>query len=146
MSKDSSKIKFLDDIAISDTAFEVKGKTPNELFENAGKALVRSMANIAKISRDKKHKIQLKSKSLDILLFDFLNELLFIKDTENLLFSDFKVDIIENETFMLEGTLTGEKINSAKHEISTDIKAVTLHMFELEKNEGEYRARVVVDI
>jgi SHS2 domain-containing protein len=146
MQKNTSSIQFHEDIAIADTAFTVKGKNEEELFVNAAKALVMSMADISRINAKKKRKFNLKSNKLDTLLFDFLSELLLYKDSENLLFSSFKIVISRNKSWKLEAECLGELANPKKHKISTDIKAITMHMFEVNKTDEGYEARIVVDI
>jgi len=141
------KIKFLDKIAIADTAFEVEGDSLSELFENSACALTMAMADIDSIGTSLEREIKLSGKKIDILLFDFLNELLFYKDSENLLFSKYRVEIKGNIiSYELTASLSGEKADPKKHKITTDVKAVTLHMFEFKKQNGIYKARVIADI
>ncbi len=141
------KIKFLDKIAIADTAFEVEGSSLDELFEVAAKALTIAMADVDSIRPVLKKEVKINNEKQDLLLFDFLNELLFYKDSENLLFSKYNVKIKKsNNAFKLNATILGEEANPKRHKITTDIKAVTLHLFELKKKNGIYKARVVADI
>jgi len=146
MTNKAKNIKFHEDIAIADTAFTIEGKTPEELFKNAGIALFSSMADVSKIETREERKFKLEGEKLDVLLFDFLNELLFYKDSENLLFSKFNVKIKKGKTHKLKAVIEGEKANPEKHRVSTDIKAITMHMFKLEKTKKGYEARVVIDI
>jgi len=140
-------IKFHEDIAIADTAFTVRGKTEEELFENAGSALFSSMADVSTIEQIQKRSISLDAEKLDLLLFDFLNELILIKDTENLIFSRFDISIQRNDSnYHINATVYGEVVNPQKHKITIDIKAITMHMFRLEKKKDYYEARVVIDI
>ena len=88
-------------------------------------------------------KITLKNKDEQDLLYDFLSELIFLKDSEQLIFTNVKVSIKNNQ---LKATLGGDKINPEKQELRNDIKAVTMHLFILEKTKTGYLARVVVDI
>jgi SHS2 domain-containing protein len=140
-------ILFHKNIAIADTAFTVEGKNEQELFQNAGIALISSMANIQKIKPRIKKKISLQAESLDVLLFDFLNEILLYKDSEQLLFSIFNVTTSKsNKGYHLSADIFGETADPQKHEISIDVKAVTMHMFEVKKTENGYEARVIIDI
>ena len=147
MTKQNENIKFHDNIAIADTAFTIYGGTIEELFRNAGKAFTTSMADITTILACDERIVKIENKKLDLLLFDFLNELLFLKDTEGLLFSQFDIKIKKDNNFnYLEASLKGEKADPDRHKITTDIKAVTLHLFKLYKNKNGYTARVVLDI
>jgi SHS2 domain-containing protein len=147
MTKQNENIKFLDNIAIADTAFTIHGKTVEELFKNAGIAFTASMSDIVTILARDERIVKIKNKKLDLLLFDFLNELLFLKDSEGLLFSQFSIKISkQNNLNYLEASLKGEKADPNRHKITTDIKAITLHLFTLNKNKNGYTARVVLDI
>lgn len=139
--------RFLEDIATADAAFEAEGKTPEELFTSTAEALEESQVNTKDLSVNTKRPISLENSTLENLLFDFLNELIFYKDSEGLAFTNFMLEIREtNKGYKLEGTLKGEKIDPAKHELRTDVKAVTKHQFEVKKTPKGYRAKVVLDI
>jgi len=146
MTKKVQNIKFHEDIAIADVAFTVKGKTKEELFENAAIALISSMADISKIKSKQKRNVCIKNKKLDLLLFDFLDELIFYKDTENLLFSRFNVKIQKSNIYELTAVIEGEKVDPERHRVTTDIKAITMHMFKVGRTKDGYEARVVVDV
>lgn len=143
------KYVFLEDIAIADIAYEAYGKDLNELFENSALAIFELSAEIKTIEPKKKLKIKLENKKLDNLLYDFLSEILFLKDSKYMVFRNVKVKINENnktKKIKLKSILEGDTINSEKQHLENDIKAVTMHMFELKKTNNGYKARIVVDI
>src|SRR3989344_7247944 len=122
--------KFLEDIAIADIAFDATGKDLNEVFENCALALFECMADLKTVKANIKKEIKLENKELDKLLYDFLEEIIFLKDTESLVFSKVNVNIKENKIFKLNSTIFGDKINKDKQVLKDDVKAVTMHMFE----------------
>ena len=141
------KYKILEDVAIADIAFEIYGKNLNELFENAALAIFEESADLKNVKEKEKKTIKIDSDKIEDLLFDFLSEILFLKDTFSTLFKKSNVKITEKEEkFYLDAKLSGEKINREKHELKNDIKAVTLHMFKVEKTKKGYKALVVVDV
>ena len=143
------KYKFLEDIAIADIAYDAYGKNLNELFENSALAIFELSAEVNTIEPKKKLEIKLENKKLDNLLYDFLSEILFLKDSKYMVFKNVKVKIIENKKnkkYNLISTIEGDKINSKKQKLENDIKAITMHMFELKKVKNGYQARIVVDI
>ncbi len=82
--------KFLEDVSLADVAFEASGKTPEELFSSAGEAvLATQIKNYKSIKPKVKKKFQLKAESIEQLLFKFLDELVFLKDKDLLLFNKF---------------------------------------------------------
>src|SRR3972149_4473043 len=122
---------FLENIATGDIAFEAWGKTLEELFAHAAEALMAVMAATKKIKPIFNFQFSIFNKNLDGLLFDFLSELVFLKDTEQLLFSKFKIKIKtpHPSRYTLIANLWGEKIDPKKHKLRSDVKAVTWHMF-----------------
>ncbi len=137
------KFKYLEDVAIADIAFEAYGKNLNELFENSALALFDCMANLKKLNGKTKKIIKIKAENIEDLLYNFLSEIVFIKDTKQLVFKSVKVKI---KDFKLEATLFGDKIDYNKQELRNDVKAITLHLFEVKKIKDKYKSRVVIDI
>lgn len=140
--------KFLENIATADVAVEAFGKNLNELFENAALALFETMAETKKVSRVTSYKLQVTSSNLEDLLFDFLSELVFLKDEKATLFSRFKVKIkkLDAKRLTLDAEILGEEINPEKHDLKVDVKAVTRHQFGIRKEKDRFIARVVLDI
>ncbi|MBI1969675.1 archease [Candidatus Woesearchaeota archaeon] len=140
------KFKFLEDIATADIAFQAYGKTLEELFQNAALAVSESMVNTKQIKGKVKKELSFTADTLDNLLFDFLSEIIFLKDSDGLLFSQFDLTITENKTKKLKAVLHGEPLNPQKQELRADVKAVTLHMFEIKKTAKGFEAMVILDI
>ncbi|MEK6981535.1 MAG: archease [Candidatus Micrarchaeota archaeon] len=142
--------KFFDDVAIADVAFLATGKTIEEMFESAGQATTNTMvSDLNSIILKKEIVFELKSNSLEQLLHDFLQELIFYKDAKLLLFKEYQLKIEERYSqFFLSAKLKGEKLNMKKHDLIVDVKAVSWHMFKIEedKENKEWNAFVVLDI
>ena len=144
------KYKFLEDVAIADIAYEAYGKNLNELFENAAFAIFELSANLKTIKSSKKININLENENIENLLYDFLSEILFLKDSKYIVFKNVKITIKENnkkeKKHQLKAILEGDTINPEKQQLENDIKAITMHMFKVEKTKNGYKATVVVDI
>jgi len=144
---DNIKYKILENVAIADIAIEAYGKDVNELFENAAFAIFEISADLSTIERAQEKNIELEADSLEDLLFDFLSEILYMKDTDSLIFHDVSVSVEEkDDQFELQASFHGEQINREKHALKADIKAITLHMFRIEETNDGYKATVVVDV
>ncbi|MBI4153886.1 archease [Candidatus Woesearchaeota archaeon] len=138
--------KFIDDVSIADVAFEATGEDLNEMFESAGMAVTETMVrNLDKVEQKTEKKVRLESDNIEDLLFNFLQEIIFYKDAEQLLFSWIRAEVKENNGYTLTASLKGEKLDMNKHELIVDVKAVTMHRFEVRKN-GKWKAFVVLDI
>ncbi len=136
--------KFIEDVAIADIAFEATGKDLAELFQSAARAVIESMANTKTVKPAIKKEIEKKAKDIETLLFEFLEEIVYLKDKDAMVFHDVKVKVDEKE-ISLKATLTGDEIKPAEQELHQDVKAVTMHQYKVEKNK-EWKARVVLDI
>ena len=121
------RYKIIDHTA--DIAIRTSGKSMNEAFENAGYALFDTMCDASTVKPLTTKKIECEANDLGQLLVDWLSELLFICDVDDMLFSKFEVQI--NGT-KLEGKIYGEKMDSTRHHLKTDIKAITYHMLEVD--------------
>ncbi|MBT3262715.1 archease, partial [Candidatus Woesearchaeota archaeon] len=139
--------KFLEDIAIADVAFEAKGDSLEEVFIAAAEAVFETNAEIKTVGDSFTHEFKLENKDLEKLFYDFLEEIVYIKDKDGVVFSKSEVKIEEIEdVFKLNSKFYGEKINQEKHELNVDVKAITLHEFSLKKEGNNYVAKVIVDI
>jgi len=142
------KFRFLPDIATADLAFEAFGKTYNELFENAGYAIESAMVELDTLKTREVKEINLKNDNLVNLLSSFLEELVFLKDSEQLLFNSAVCNVQKNgRLWVLTGKLGGEKINRNEHKLEVDVKAVTKHLFKIEKLPNKtFRCQVILDV
>ena len=138
--------RYLEDIATADAAFEVVGGTLEELFRDAAIATFEVMVDTKSVEPAITREIELKNEDVDNLLFDWLSELVYLKDADVLVFSKFDVSIKKNDFYELKATASGETINREKHALRSDVKAVTYHMFEVKKTGENWIARVIIDI
>ncbi len=140
--------RFHDDISTADVAFEAWGGTQEELFISSAAALLRTMAEAPEqVERRQELTIRLEHEELDLLLFSFLQELIFYKDARRLLLHADQVRIEERGgTFTLEAIVSGEEIDAVRHRPLVDVKAVTLHRFQVGYQGGVWKAAVVLDV
>lgn len=139
------KYKFLPHTA--DVMFEAYGENLEQLFENAALATEATMVELSSLRKTQEHEIYLDSDDIDKLLYDFLSELIFIKDTDGLLFNKFEIIInCKNKKYDLIAKCFGELIDHDKHKLIDDSKAITMHGFEIKKDKGKYKCKVIVDV
>jgi len=138
------KYRILSEEATADLAFEAYGDSLKELFENAGIVVFNIMTDISKVEKKTEKRIEKKSEDLKSLLYDFLEELIFLHDSENLVFSEIKVDEIKNNHIV--ATVKGEKFDRSKHESRSLVKAVTYFGMEIKEDNGKWRAKVTLDL
>lgn len=149
INNNKKKYRFLEDVALADIAYEAYGKDLDEMFENAALAIFELSAELRTVDAKKKLKIELENEKIDNLLYDFLSEILFLKDSKYMVFRKVKVKITQNKNkkdYHLNSVIGGDTINSKKQKLENDIKAVTMHMFEVKKEKNRWKATIVVDI
>lgn len=136
------KFEFIDHTA--DIGFVVFGEDLKRLFENAGEAFFTVITDLEKVRRTTERKIEIKGESLERLMVDWLNELLYLHEVENLLFSQFEVETVNEKG--LKARAKGEPFEEGRHPIKTEVKAVTFHQIQVKQEDGLWRARVILDL
>lgn len=138
--------RYLDDVALADIAFEAEGEALASLFEACALATTGVMADPATIPPIQVRRVELRAETLEALLYDWLAEIIWLKDAEGLLFSRFAVEVEAADPPRLAASLWGDSIATAGAAPRADVKAVTYHLFAIERTDAGWRARVVLDI
>jgi len=133
------KYKFLEHTA--DAKFQAYGKTLEEAFENAAFAMFSIMVDTKKIKPRLRKQIKISGKDEKSLLYNFLEELLFLLDAKQFLLNKIENLKINNN---LTATLVGD--NAENYKIEGDVKAVTYNDMLVEKQKNKYMVQVVVDL
>lgn len=138
--------KFFEDVAMADVAFEAVGDSLEEMFSSAGMAVTNTMVrDLSSVGLVEKRDFEVNAKSVEMLLFNFLQEIVFYKDSEKLLLSKFEIEIDE-KTVSLKCVARGDVLDMKKHDLVVDVKAVTMHGFQVENVGGRWRSQVILDI
>jgi len=138
--------KFLEDRAIADAAFQAEGESLEELFEACAQATFEVMAETKTVEPRNLEEIQLKSDDPEELLFNWLAELIYLKDLKTTVFSKYKIKIEKPDGYKLRASVWGEPIDAEKHKVKVDVKAVTYHLLEVKKTDDKWTAKVILDI
>lgn len=117
----------------ADALVEVHGRTLDERFANAAYAMFDLITDLTKIEPKGELKVVLEADSREQLLVDFLQELLFVHDTEDLVFSEFDV---RTDGRNLESSVRGEKFDERKHTKRSLVKGVTYHGLQFDDEKG----------
>lgn len=135
------KFEILDHTA--DTGIIAYGDDLKEAFENAALGMFSLITDLSGIENVQSRKIDIDSSDYEDLLVSWLNELIYLFDVKNIIFSKF--DIIHLDENALSAIVHGQKVDLSKHEIRIGIKAATYHMLKIGKNRM-YRVQVIFDI
>jgi len=131
----------------ADIGYRAYGETLNEAFQNAGLALFEVITDTSVLKPSIKKTISLRAEDKKALLYDWLNELIFLHDAEYLVFSRFQVDISGDDRggYELKALVWGEEFEQSSHQSRDEVKAVTYHLMEIERDDG-YRLQVILDV
>ena len=128
----------------ADLGLRVRAGSFAELLDEAGKGLFAMVVDDpATIEPREARELTVEGSDRTYLLFDWLNELLYLCDTERLAFSQFELEL--NETGV-KAVARGEPLDPARHRLTHEIKAITYHGLKVEETGGMWLAEVIVDI
>ena len=127
----------------ADMGFIAYGRNKKELFSNAAFALFDIITELNKVKETASWQIEVKAQDELELLIRWLNELLYLFDSEKVLLHRFH--IIELSTVLIRAEVFGEVIDPLRHPIKTGVKSATYHMLEILKNKY-YHAQVILDV
>jgi len=134
----NSKFKILPHPA--DLKIQAYGRTKEELFSNMLKGITASQKATTLPEKVKKE-IEINSPDLPSLLVDFLNEVLYLTQTNKEIYD--MVEFKKLSNLKLEAELQGRKVER----FGEDIKAVTYHSLDVHQEEdGTWQATVLCDI
>lgn len=127
----------------ADAGFEVFGESLEELFRDAAKATFSLMVDPESITPEIQIQIQLESSSLEGLLVDWLNELLFMMDAQGLIFKDFQLEL--QPGYKLRAIAAAQRIG-AQHRFKCYVKAATYHLLQITQQGGRWSTKLVLDL
>jgi SHS2 domain-containing protein len=142
------KFEFFD--VTADVGYRAYGKSLDNAFENAAVAMFEVITDTSKVIPKIEKIIQLEAEDKYAILYDWLSELLFLHDSEFMVFSKFNVEIhIEVEEgkkkYILKASVFGEEFDPNRHERRSEVKAVTFHMMDI-KFDNTFILQVILDI
>lgn len=139
------RFEYLEQEATADLAVKSYGATLGEAFVNMALAMFNAMTPLEKIEPRVERAFEVSGGDLGELLYNFLEEFLFLKDVENLVFSRISVELDEDK-IELKASCWGEPFDLGRHEAGAEIKAITYHLMEVKREGDLWSLRVVFDI
>jgi len=118
------------------------GKSLAEAFANAAYGLFSLIVEPNKVKKKESRKVTVQAQDTESLLFNWINELIYIFEVERLLFKSF--DITEFTGQSLEATCWGEKYDPSRHQLKTGVKSATYHMLKVDGEKN--RVQVIFDV
>lgn len=133
----------------ADVSVKSWGRNIEEAFSQTALSLMTTITpNLKKISPEIEKKIEIVAEDKYALCFDFLSEFLYLFDVEDLVFSNVSVKSIRKieEKYKLIALAKGEPFDRDKHEIGTEVKAITYSFMNIEEKDNKVEINIVFDI
>lgn len=114
----------------ADMMVKAYGDTLEECFANAAYALFDQTVDLSNIGTDEVISIRVSGMDDEDRLYSFLAEMLFIEDCDNLILKEFDVSFEDDDVVCMA---RGETLDRGKHRIRSEVKAITYHMMEIDR-------------
>ena len=138
----------LDDAPPADVGFVASGATLEDCFRAAADATLAVMlGNPEALHLRERRVLHVESDRADLALLKLLEELIYYKDADGLFLRVTQLSTVhDGGRWVVDATAEGETIDPTRHQLSGDVKAVTMHRLRVEHTEDGWQATVVLDI
>lgn len=145
-----SGYEFVDRVT-SDLSFVARGPTLEAVFVAAARALLAAtVEDPESVAFRLRREVLLEEPDLELLLLRFLNELIYLRDAEQLLLLPLRARVSVNEIARLEAELAGEEIDAGRHRMDIEVKAATAHGLRVARtapgHAAKWEASVTLDV
>lgn len=124
--------------------FTVSAPTVSDLFACAGEALYSAMCDRRTVRRLEERVITLEADDPESLLVAWLDELIYLFETEAFLARNCRVEVEGGLT--LRAKLIGEGYDPSRHRLVTVFKGATWHHLRVVREGDGWRATVIMDV
>jgi len=127
-----------------DLGVEIFGQSLPQLFQYAAEAFAEIVTDPKTVLAKETREIFLQADGIETLLIHWLNEFVYLFDTDGLIFAD--IEILYLDDCQVKARVRGEPFDDDRHEIRTVIKSATYHQLKVSRKNGLWQARVIFDI
>ncbi|MBN1375542.1 MAG: archease [Dehalococcoidia bacterium] len=126
----------------ADTGIAASGATLSEAFASAAAGLFSIITDMSKVREAQSRLVEVSGPDIEVLLFNWMNELIYIFDVDHMLFNRFEVTALGDT--LLKAVCYGEKYDPDVHDLLKDVKSATLHKLEVDRTKN--KVRVILDV
>ncbi len=130
----------------ADLRFRVRAPTLEGLFAEAARALMETMYGDTGGPISEVRTVEVSAADREALLHDFLSEVLYLGEAENLVFSDADPAIADGPPLSVRATLRATPFDPARHAGGTEVKGIAYFDLSIVEAEGGYRLEIVFDV
>jgi SHS2 domain-containing protein len=129
----------------TDAFIEVTAPSLEESFIRAGESVVDITLDQKLVEEKEQRTLSVTGEDLDLLLFNWLEEVIYQLITEGFAIHRLSLKIEKNSEYKISATAFGEEIDLKKHQFKVEIKAPTFHLMEIKQN-GDVTMRFLLDL
>ena len=129
----------------TDAFIEVTASSLTEAFKVAGDSVVDTILDNSKIEEKKERNIVVKGKDLNYLLYNWLEDLIYLIITEGFAIKKLNITVEKNEEYAISAQIFGEDIDIKQHGFKVEIKSPTFHEMDI-KQEKLVTMRFLLDL
>lgn len=119
------------------------GRDLREAFAEAARGMFALMVDLDAVEEREARRVEAVGEDREDLLVRWLNELLFLVDSEGLVFRRFDIERLSERE--LAATAHGEPLDRARHQPLAGVKAATYHQLSVEEGPPA-RISVILDV
>jgi SHS2 domain-containing protein len=128
----------------ADLGIEAWGFSLEDAFASAAHGLASLLSELPEDNQPLTRQIRIEAESLPSLLVQFLNEIIYLEETQ-----DFLPGAVKHLTLTgnrLNATLTGAAYDPEIHTLNAQVKAATYHGLEIDQSGQQVKVRVIFDV
>lgn len=139
--------ELLDEGTFADVAVRCRAKTLEDIFKYNSEAFTAIiLADTGVIHGNVEKTIRVEAEEPDLLLYDFVNELIYQKDVNNLLFLPGTIEVVKKDNMLhIVALMLGERIGK-KCSFTVDVKAATMHELSVVQDNDEWISFMILDV
>ena len=127
----------------ADVAVRAESDSLPGIFQETARALFEIMCDTSTLDSSISFDVTVEAETMKDLLHDWLSELLYLHETEDVLLCGYDVKI---EGSTVKAQVTGEKTDPEKHVLRSGVKAITYHLLSVQESNGIWNAEVLFDV
>lgn len=128
----------------ADFGLHVFGKSETDLFQNAAFAMYDQITDVSLLCSTKSMLVSVTGDDRMELMFNWLRELLYLWSGKQLLVHSTRVDVVSGSN--LRAAVFIDPYDPNRHEIQSDLKAVTYHQLQVDRTSKGWEARIIFDV
>ncbi len=129
----------------ADLLFRIRAPTLSDLFSEAARALMQTLYRDTRGPETGSWPIELEAADRESLMYNFLSEVLFLSEADNLVFCGFEL-VVTVSPPAVAGRLVGRSFDPARDAGGTEVKGISYSDLRIAERDGEFCLEVLFDV